>query len=542
MPIDINRANLEKQKLALNTLTNLAKQFSQKPDSENLVNTALLALTGQFSITSSFALLNQSSGRKGGSSYFGTGRFRDKVLLASVLLTEEQIDYFIENPEPISIDDSDVDTRLSNLIYILSECDARLIIPLIHETNLIGIFGLGPKVTGRPFDQSDRDLLSAIIDAITPLIVNSLLFHEISDLSDWYLQILNNVKQGVFVFNKDNRLIKINNQGFNMLRAFKPHLKAIEVLNCAPMELVFPDGVFPGWQRQLAAVPSNSQPFYFEKMRAKDGRIERLYNVGVSVITDDSDRVADLIITIDDVTDQEESEQRLFELEKFAEKGMMASSISHELNNHLGLLMGGVELSQVALGKGNTDKAFNILGKLKENIDKMERFTAGLMDYARLETRKEVGNLNTIINDVLTFVASQKRFRSININTELLPSPLEFLIDADQMAQLLLNLLNNAADAIREAKPKSPQIIISTTIENNHACLAVKDNGIGIKPEIKDRLFKLHLTTKLDGHGYGLVTCGKIVKNHQGEIDIDSTEGKGTTLTFQFPITTEDKK
>jgi signal transduction histidine kinase len=495
---------------------------------------------GQFSITGAYALFirQQAHGRQ--KSFYGTGKFRNNSLLATTALNTEQVKHFINNPEPYSLTAADPPADLSNITYILFECGVDIIVPVIHEQKLIAIFGLGPKVTKKHMSHDDMDLLRAIMNAIAPLIVNSMLFQQISAMSSWYLQILNNVKQGVFVFNDNHRLIKINDQGFGILKIFKPHLSTVQVVDRVPMELIFPPKYYPGWIQRFKSAAVNANGTTFEKMKAYDGQCERLFNVGISFVSDGSDNASDVIITLDDVTDQEENEQRLFELSKFAEKGMMASSISHELNNHLGLLMGGVELSQVALNKGLTDKASETLGKVKDNIEKMERFTAGLMDFARLETRKSQGNINTIITDVLSFVASQKRFRTVSIQTELLPSLPDLFVDADQIAQLLLNLLNNAADAIKEAKPGSPQIIVGTACDGKRVSIMISDNGIGIKPEIKNHLFKSHLTTKPTGHGYGLVTCGKIIENHQGEVDIDSKVGEGTTFTIGFPVIIED--
>ena len=247
-------------------------------------------------------------------------------------------------------------------------------------------------------------------------------------------------------------------------------------------------------------------------------------------------RDSDLIVTLDDITSQKESEQRLFDLEKFAEKGVMASSISHELNNFLALILGGVEMTQLSIGKNNTEKAESTLEKLKSNISKMERFTAGLMDYTKLETSKKPVQLNSIITDVLSFVAAQKRFKMINIYTDIETDLPELEMDSDQIAQLLMNFLNNAADAIKEAGHNTGHIAVKTSCLENQVALSIADNGTGIPDDVKERLFKSHLTTKPGGHGYGLVTCGKIIQNHNADIDIETELGKGTTFTLRFPF------
>jgi signal transduction histidine kinase len=129
----------------------------------------------------------------------------------------------------------------------------------------------------------------------------------------------------------------------------------------------------------------------------------------------------------------------------------MASSISHELNNFLTLILGGVELMQMALAAEECGKAQSMLDKIRANIINMERFTAGLTDYARLESNRQAADLNSVIEDVLSFLSVQSRFKHITITSDLAVGLPQFKMDTDQIAQLLMNLLNNAADAIKDA-------------------------------------------------------------------------------------------
>jgi len=113
-------------------------------------------------------------------------------------------------------------------------------------------------------------------------------------------------------------------------------------------------------------------------------------------------------------------------------------------------------------------------------------------------------------------------------------------MDTDQISQLLLNLLNNAADAIEEGEKDEGRILVKTVKEGNIVNLSVSDNGVGIEPDIKDKLFKTHLTTKINRHGYGLVTCAVISENHDAYVEIDSEPGQGATFSIRLPIDTID--
>jgi len=108
-------------------------------------------------------------------------------------------------------------------------------------------------------------------------------------------------------------------------------------------------------------------------------------------------------------------------------------------------------------------------------------------------------------------------------------------MDPDQVAQLLINLLNNAADAIKESRRKDGEILIQTWRDCNSAVLVVSDNGAGMTDEVKGQLFTCNFSTKHRGHGYGLVTCAKIVENNGGSIEVRSTLGEGSTFTIRLP-------
>lgn len=536
---DNKQFSLERQFLALDALSRLTRQFSEKPDFQKLIEILLLTLSGQFSVADLFALLHMPGSPSLKQSFFGVGVFKTNPSLALLELTPDHFLYFSQYGTVHQVRKLKSSPKMAKLSFILAECGVKLVCPLLHNDRLLGIIGIGHKLTQEPYEQEDIDLLTAIINTITPLIANSYLFWEIASLKSWYLDILNSVKQGVFVFDNNHKLKKVNSAGFELLKAFNPNVSDENSLYWESMEVIFPDTIFGGWAKQFMQAKNRKQSKLMENLIAKTGETERIYNIRLSRTTETSETGADLVVTLDDVTAQKESEQRLFDLQRFADKGLMVSSITHELNNFLGVIFGGLQLVQWDLNKGDQKKVKATLDQLNANMAKMKRFTAGLVDYTKLDTSKQLSNLNSIITEILPFVSVQKRFRRITITSELDSNLPEFFIDPDQIAQLLLNFLNNAADAINETDREKGKITIRTAQDKDKVILSVSDNGVGIKPEIEKKLFKSHLTTKEKGHGYGLVTCAKIIENHEGSIGIDTQVGKGTTFAILFPISAE---
>ncbi|MFZ5980033.1 MAG: two-component system sensor histidine kinase NtrB [Candidatus Zixiibacteriota bacterium] len=536
-PLETYHYATEKPILALDALSKLIRQFTQKPDFKSLMEMVLLTLNGQFSVVNSFIIVRSPGAGSNHRLYLATGKFNHHEQLRAMSETKDFFDHFQGGCEAFFVEEMKNCEACGAFAELFDEFGVKMIAPFSHEQDVIGVVGLGEKVNKTAFEPMEYNLFATLVQTLSPLIVNSILFVEIANLNSWYLEILDSVKQGVFVFDRDYKLKKINLSGLKILEKFVPKLVESVSLVKMPIHYVFPDTVFPSWARRMVSDREGNYDYLLENMVVQQDDEKGIFNVRLGKLIHDSSYEYDLVITVDDITAQKENERRLFELEKFADKGMLASSIAHELNNFLALILGGVELTQIALRKGNLEKAGSTLEKLKSNIAKMKRFTAGLMDYSKLNTSKEIADLNEVVKDVLSFVAVQKKFTQVSLHTEFDDRIPKFAMDKDQIAQLLLNFLNNAVDAIFEVGHKNGQIWVRTVYrDDNTATISIADNGAGIKPEVKERLFKVHLTTKEKGHGYGLVTCARIIENHHALIDIESEVGSGTMFTVQFPL------
>lgn len=533
------QADSERQLLALDALSKLTNQFSKEPDFRQLMKLLLWTISGQFSVANSFAIVQQPGSTENRPLFFATGKFRNNRTLQNLEMTGDHQDYFIENPSVRKALELEMPGNLASFVFILSESGVNLICPLVNSERFLGLIGLGGRVNRKAFTRQDIELLSILINTIKPFLANSYLFWEMAALKVWYVDILDSVDQGIFVFDENNRLKKVNAAGFMMLKEFKPHLMNINSLNRAPLELIFTEDIFQGWTDKILKARQLRTSILLENIVARSEELEKIFNLRLTMSMSDSRSGKDIIITLDDITGQKESEQRMFNLEKMADKGVMASAIAHELNNFLGLILGGVELAQLTLEKGNREKLAETIAKVIDNTIKMERFTAGLMNYGRLETCKKLSDINEIIVDVLSFISIRKKYKRIRVQHELDNDIPHLQMDVDQLIQVLLNFLSNAADAIHEAGRNNGLIVVKTALKGEHIELCIADNGMGIPDDVKAKLFETRFTSKETGHGYGLVTCGKIIKNHHGTIKIDSTPGKGTTFRILFKITDE---
>lgn len=526
--------SFEKPLLAFDALSKLTKQFAYDSDLNNLLELMLLSLSGQFSIPNSFVILWHQHANENKDLYSATGVFKGNDLIIKLVSSSDLKDLIKYYNEAVDIEKLKGTNSARIIAESLIERGIILIAPLWHQGRLIGVLGFGPKANKKEINKNDITLFTALIYSIVPLIANSLLFAEISSLNQWYRNILDNIQQSIFVFDRQDSLIKLNNAGIELINSCLNEKYSIESLHGMPLKTIFPDDIYPKWASRIFELKNKKGRGIIENLVTGD-KSARIFNARISKAAGKSGG-DDLIIALEDMTSIRENERRFFELEKLAEKGLMASSISHELNNYLALISGGVELTKIVMNNGDILKANANLEKIASNLEKMTRFVKGLLNYGVLNPHKAKANINTIVSEVSLFIPIQKKFKNINLEVDCYEGLPELELDIDQISQLILNLINNSIDAINEARRPVGNIKITTKLENNSIILSISDNGAGIKPEIKSKLFEMRFTTKQDGHGFGLATCAKILENHHGKIEIESVVGIGTTMKFAFPF------
>jgi signal transduction histidine kinase len=522
------------QDLALDSLSRLTREFATRPDSDRLVNLVLLSMTGQLSARGAFACFVLSESIMGWSAFKGSGVLHNHSELELLLRDEQFCSFCRGHPEPFRVCDLAKEGSVSDESKkYCSEAGVAVAVPLFLGENLLGILGLAPKIDESQYTADDLNLMMILANTVSPLLNTSILYAKLESLNQWQRDVIDSVRQGVLIFTDSLELKQANAQAQKLFEILG---RSIGQLN-EPLSVqnLLTEDLFPGWLTFVQSTSGSLAPQAVENLVVRAEDDDRVFLVHVSRTSDMSSEYSDIIITFDDITEQRHNEQRMFEMEKFAEKGVMAASIAHELNNHLALILGGLELAEIASGRKDLHKTQQSLEKLKKHALTMERFTAGLTDYSRLDSEKTEVDLNSVVKDVVSFAKVQKRFSGVTLKAVLASQLPALNVDVDQMAQLLMNLLNNAADAIRDAGNVQGEVRVSTGLENFAVFIQVSDNGNGIPDNLKDKLFRTRFTTKDYGHGFGMVTCGRILEHHDASHSIESESGKGTSITISFP-------
>jgi len=274
------------------------------------------------------------------------------------------------------------------------------------------------------------------------------------------------------------------------------------------------------------------------------GYLEKVLSAKISPITQLPHGGDGVIMAVEDITEKVIMEKYVILSEKLVAKGEMAASIAHELNNYLAIASNNAELMALNIDRGKLDKVKFNAKAITENVFKIKRFVDSLMDFSKPESEFISYDIKHLIEDLLFSLRVQPRFKRTHFTIDLDPSIPNLEIDVGQIQQVLMNLLNNAADAIEERTVKEgtgPQFKREISIRAEYdqdlerVKVTINDNGIGMTPETLNKIFSLHFTTKKGGHGLGLSNCRKIVDQHHGELLVTSTPGQGTEFRMILP-------
>jgi PAS domain S-box-containing protein len=235
-----------------------------------------------------------------------------------------------------------------------------------------------------------------------------------------------------------------------------------------------------------------------------------------------------------DLTEQVETQRRLIQREKLASVGEMAAGVAHEIRNPLG----GIKMATNLLSSPEIDSSplsQEMARSILAGIAEIEGIINSLLDFTR-DTRLERNDyeLARIMDPVLEAAAAEGRARGIGVGYGRANRQVVAAVDGQKLRQVFTNVMRNALEAI-EPRRVGGRVEVNLFVEGDRATVEVIDDGIGIAPEARDRIFQPFFTTKPSGTGLGMSIVKKIVDLHGGDVTVDSAPGRGTRVRISLP-------
>jgi len=391
---------------------------------------------------------------------------------------------------------------------------------------------------------SDKDKrVTSIIGAIQDITEQKQAEKALQESEKRYRQFFLEDLSGAYISRADGRLIACN-PAFARIFGFSSVQEALE----NRMETLYPETNTR--VEFLKLLRKNKKLVNFKSiMRHRDGSNLDIVENSIGIF-DDQEKLVEIKGFLVDVTRQATLEAQLQKARKMETVGTLAGGIAHEFNNLLMTIQGNTSLIQYDLD--TTDPHFQMLVKIEEAVGRGVKLTQQLLGYAK-KGKYEVKslNLNRLVRKIAdTFGRSKSE---IAVRYELSEDIPAILADQDQIEQVLLNLLANAADAMADRG----KLLLKTSnvthdqirarlyvpIPGDYIKLAVTDSGSGMDELTRDRIFDPFFTTKGmgSGKGLGLASVYGIIKSHGGYIEVESEKGRGSTFNIFLPASRNKK-
>ncbi len=344
--------------------------------------------------------------------------------------------------------------------------------------------------------------------------------------------VVESVEDCIFTTDVDGRLVTLNRAGQRLLAvkadALVPALTYLDLLDEGERKRVGPalarvTAEGRGWRGNVYGLTRADQRFPA--------------HLALACVFDAQRKIVGAVGVLRDLTEQVATQQRLIQREKLASLGEMAAGVAHEIRNPLGGIKMATRLLASSEAPGDRisqEMAHSIVSGIAE----IEAIIADLLDYAR-DTRPDFQEypLGRILDDVVVAGRAYAEPRGIDVRTTQIDTDIVASVDGPRLRQVFANVLQNALEAT-DRQPRA-RVEIRLFRRGANAVVEVRDNGAGMGPEQREKVFLPFFTTKPAGTGLGMAIVKKIMDLHNAEIEIDSLPGGGTAVRLVIPRATQ---
>ncbi len=280
-------------------------------------------------------------------------------------------------------------------------------------------------------------------------------------------------------------------------------------------------------------------------LTTKDGLEKNIADKG-SPIRDSENNIIGVVLVFRDITAEKKMEAEMLKIKKLESIGVLAGGIAHDFNNILSAILGNIELASMIIA--DNPRVSSLLVDARKAGTRAAKLTQQLLTFAKGGAPiKETASLPQLIQDSAKFVLHGS---PVSCHYDF-PDDLSLVIvDTGQIGQVIQNMILNARHAMPDggiieicgANIRKAEVeVLAASPVDDFVAITIQDTGIGIAPEVIDRIFDPYFSGKEDGNGLGLAICHSIINKHGGYITVKSTLGAGTTFTLYLPASESDE-
>jgi two-component system sensor histidine kinase PilS (NtrC family) len=418
---------------------------------------------------------------------------------------------------------------------------------------ILGLFAISLLY---PLLASDRTSIIHLGDVIFRFVIYAFAFFSVAIAGNFLSEKLRKTEKELEA--KESDILKLERLNDNIIRSVNMGLLTLDeddtitsynktaqkITELAWREVYLKNisAIFPEISKQLHQAQNQSprrHNYRFEMYYTKRSGQTISLGFNLTNLSNDSGETIGKIVTFQDITQFKAMEEEVRRSEKLAAIGKLAAGLAHEIRNPLASVSGSIQMLKAELTLEPVHE--HLMEIILRETDRLNDLLSDFLTYARpSQIRIQSFNLKILLEEMLAIFCHDGKIRNhIEIITRL-PYDLNIQGDPDQIGQAIWNLLHNAIDAM----PHGGRLTVTAETDEANpnaplgrlAKIVIEDNGLGIDPTDLPKIFDPFFTTKENGTGLGLAIDYRIIKSHQGYIDVSSQPGSGSSFTIFLPI------
>lgn len=426
----------------------------------------------------------------------------------------------------------------------IADLDLTYYFPCTVRGRTIAYLALSRTDKGDFLSTDDVELLTTLSGSVSIAIENARLYRslqrkveEYERLKEFSENIVESINVGILAADLEDRVESWNTQIERLTGTPRQAAVGRRLADLFPAQLC---EMFE--QARAASGVRNIYKFVLQAAAGSNGngngnggasRPAHILNIAIApLVSKDMQQIGRLII-FDDITDRDELERQLVQADKLSSIGLLAAGVAHEVNTPLAVISTYAQMLAKQIS-GDEQKS-KLLDKIAKQTFRASEIVNSLLNFSRTSTTAYVEvDLNRVIQDTLGLIGHQLDKSAIEVKLDLSEALLAVKGNSGKLQQVFLNLFLNARDAMESGG----RLAVSTWSEDGFARVEVADSGPGISPEHLGRIYDPFFTTKAarKGTGLGLAVTYGIVREHGGNIKVDSRLGAGSRFQVELPL------
>jgi PAS domain S-box-containing protein len=394
-----------------------------------------------------------------------------------------------------------------------------------------------PQSDEGPFLKEERDLINTIAERIGRIIERDRVQTALVESEKRFRELVEHSLTGISII-QDGQIVYQNPEQERLLGALPRPIKFKDTDSIHPDDIAKVDAFYQGISTGKLPIESMDFRFYPPGEKANRSHMKWVNCQASRIEFQGKDAI---LVNIMDMTKAKELEHLLTIQDKMASLGRVAAGIAHEIRNPLS----GINIYLNTLKKlhhqdRSEAKVKQILKQLQSASIKIESVIRRVMDFAKpSEPKLALIDINEPISDAINLTAVAMRKSGVNIETFLSSELPRSYADKNLIEEMVLNLMNNAAEAMKTME-SGKKIVVASFVEDDQIFIQVSDSGPGIPPEIRDSILDPYFTTKHEGTGIGLSLCHRIITDHGGSLTVSDSDSGGAEFRIAIPIITDE--